>query len=106
MRKQEGLRFEPDESSAKHSDARVKIRGCGVFQICEETPDPWREVVVEDLTIGSCRRRNCAAGETCHDLQENRGMIFRLRLSVYPLDADPLQYLAKAREWATLERTR
>ena len=52
------MRFEPDEGSAEHSDACVKIRGCDVFQICEETPDPWREVVVEDFTVGSCRRRS------------------------------------------------
>src|ERR1700680_4165490 len=78
LRKQEGLRFEPDEGSPKHPYARVKIRGCGVLQIREEAPDPWREVVLEDFAVGSCRRWNCPAGETCDDLQKNGSMLFRL----------------------------
>ena len=62
--------------------------------------------MLEDLTIGSGRRCNCPAGETCHDFQKNRGMIFRLGLPVYPLDADPLKRLPNARKWAAVERTR
>jgi hypothetical protein len=63
-------------------------------------------VVVEDFTVGPCRRWNCPAGKTCHDLQQNRGVIFRLRLFVLSLDTDTLKYLAKTRERAPMEETR
>src|ERR1700681_636213 len=63
-------------------------------------------MVVEDLSIGSRRRGNFPAGKTCHDLQKYRGMIFRFRLPVHPLDADTLQHLPQARERAPMQRTR
>ena len=100
------MRFDPDEDSAERAYAGVKICRCTLLQIRKETCDPWRKVMIEDFTVHSCRRWNDPAGKTCHDLENNRGMIFRLRLSHYSLDADPLQRLAQVREWATMQKTR
>ena len=77
-----------------------------MLQIREETSDPRRKVMVEYFTVGSCGRCNGPAGETCHDLQKNRGMVFRLRLSVYAFDANPLKRLANACKWATVQKAR
>ena len=60
---------------------------------------------VEDLTIGPCRGRNCAAGKAGHDLQKNCGMIFRLRLSLEPFDTDLSECPAKVCERAPMEES-
>src|SRR5215208_1076145 len=46
-----------------------------------------------------------AACETSHDLQQNRGVIFRLPRASGALDPEPAQILAHPRQWALVKKT-
>ena len=63
-------------------------------------------MLVEELVVAPCRRWKGRAGKARHDLQKNRGMVFRLRLSFQPLDPDTLERLTKTRERAALQKAR
>jgi hypothetical protein len=59
-----------------------------VFEIEKEAPDPWREVLLKEVTLGTSRRWNAAVGKACHDFTKNCGVILRLRTLGCYLDTD------------------
>src|SRR5262249_37655758 len=71
----EGIRLYFDKHLAEHSYSPIKIGGLGAFEIGEEALDPRLEVLLEQLAISPCRRREPAADKSGHDLAEDRSVI-------------------------------
>src|SRR5260370_1097976 len=82
----ESIGFDLYKHPAEPSYSSVEIRGLGLFQIGEEAPDPRREMLLEQLAIGTGRSGEAAARKPCHDLAQNRRVLLRRRLARRPFE--------------------
>src|SRR5262245_2627815 len=63
-------------------------------------------MLVEDFLIGASRRRDLLADQCRHDFAQDGGVIFRLRLAGFGLDAEALEVAAQARQRTLVQKTR
>ena len=84
----------------------VKCRRLGVLEVRKKPPDPWLEMVFEDVAVGPVGSNDLAAGEAGHDFEKYRNVILGFRLSLSPLKADLLQGFAEPGEGTPIEVTR
>jgi hypothetical protein len=71
-RQRESLGLYLDEHTPQRSYSPVEIGRLGALQIGEEAPDPGREMLLEQLTVGAGGSREAAAREPRHDLAQDR----------------------------------
>ena len=95
LRQREGLGFYFHERSTERADAGIEIARSETLQVAEETPDPRRHVLLEDLAVGAWLEPRLRRWPVRHDLAKDRRVILRLRLSFGRLDAQPLEVRAK-----------
>ena len=63
-------------------------------------------MLLEQLPVGTRRRRQLAIGEAGHDLAQDRGMVFRLALTFRPLDPESSQMHTQARQRPLMQEPR
>jgi hypothetical protein len=97
-RQRERLGLNLNKHAAQRSYSPVKIGRLGALQVGEEAADPRREMILEQRAIGVGRSREAPAYEPCHDLAQNRRMIFRFGLPGAALNPELGQIRAQARE--------
>ena len=56
-RQRERLRLDVDEHAAERAYSAIEIGGFGALQVGEEAADPRREMLLEQLAVSACRRR-------------------------------------------------
>ena len=93
------------EHAAEHAYAAIEVGGFGTFEVGEEAPHPWSEMVLEQLAISACGSGQAAADDPRHDLAEDRRVILRLRLPLGALDPKPAQICAQPRQGALVQET-
>jgi hypothetical protein len=97
-----GLRFEIHKGSPEQANSCVKIGCFSVFEVEKKAPDPWRKVLLKELTLGVGWCRNAAIGEACHDFKKNCGVIFRFRAPGCYLDTETMKRFSQSRERASV----
>jgi len=73
-----------------------------VLEVDKKPPDPWREVLLKELTLGARPRRNAAVGKACHDFTKNSGVILRFRALGCYFDIETLKRFPQPRERASV----
>src|SRR5262249_31979581 len=101
----EGIRLYFDKHLAEHSYSPIKIGGLGAFEIGEEALDPRLEVLLEQLAISPCRRREPAADKSGHDLAEDRSVILGFGFAGNTFDAKFAQVCAQTRERPLVQKS-
>src|ERR1700741_5001138 len=74
-----------------------------MFEIDKKASHPWQEMLFEELTLETRRRRNAAVGKACHDFTKDCGVILRLREMSRCFDAETLKRLAQSSEWRSVK---
>src|SRR6266487_1503805 len=82
----------------------VEIGGLRALEIRKETPDPRRHMLVEQAALSVVRRLKAATDERRHDFAQRRRMIFRLVISIHPLDAELRKIIPKASKRTLIEK--
>src|SRR5262249_44140973 len=80
------------------AQSAVEVRSLRDFEVREETADPGRQVLFEQLAVGAWRAAEAAGRKARHDLAEDGGMVLRLRLAFDALDAEPREIVTQARQ--------
>src|ERR1700731_4344324 len=102
----EGLGLDLYEHAPEHAYAAIEIGAFRAFEVGEEAPHPWSEMVLEQLAISACGSGRAAADDDPrHDLAEDRGVILRFRLPLGALDPKPAQICAQPRQGALVQET-
>src|SRR6516165_3969628 len=94
----ESIGFDVYKHPADPSYSPVKIRRFGLLQIGEEAPDPRREMLLEQLAIGTGWSVEAAARKPRHDLAQDRRVVLGLRLARRAFEPELAQMRAQARE--------
>src|SRR5262249_57749698 len=71
----ESIGFDLYKHPAEPSYSPVEIGGLGLFQIGKEAPDPRREMLLEELAIGTGGSREAAARQPPPDLAQDHPRI-------------------------------
>jgi hypothetical protein len=100
----EGCGLDLDEHPAEGRHRAIEIGRLGAFEVGEKSPDPGRQMLLEQLPVGTCRCRQLAVGEAGHDLAQDRGVVFRPALTFRPLDSKSSQVRAQARQWPLMQK--
>src|ERR1700738_2594049 len=101
----EGLGLDLYEHAPEHAYVAIEIGAFRAFEIGEEAPHPWSEMVLEQLAISACGSGQAAREYPRHDLAEDRGVILRFRLPLGALDPKPAQICAQPRQGALVQET-
>src|SRR5712671_6866772 len=97
-RQRKRFRFYFYEHPAERSYSAIKIGGLGPLQIGKETPDPGRQMLLENLLVGALWRRQAATENARHDLAQRRGVIFRLGVVLGAFDSERAEIGAQPRQ--------
>src|SRR5262249_29662420 len=99
----ESIGFAVYKSPAEPSYPPVEIRGLGLFKTGEEAPDPRREMLLEQLAIGTGGGGEAPTRKPRHDLAQDRRVVLGLRLARRPFQPQLAEMRAQTRQRAPLQ---